>query len=90
MSTLRIPRPPPPATAFTNSGKPISPASAISFATSSDDSVEARTGTPARMAAAFAFTLSPANSRTSGDGPTNAIPFSLACLPSSAFSLKKP
>ena len=89
-STLRMPRPPPPATAFTYSGKPILSACPSSFLTSSEDSVEASTGTFALMAAALALTLSPASSRISAAGPTNAMPFSRAALARSGFSLRKP
>ena len=71
-----MPRPPPPATALTNSGKPTSGAAATSVSTSSDGSLEASTGSPASRAARIAATLSPVRSSTSGGGPMNVKPAS--------------
>ena len=73
-----MPRPPPPATAFTKSGKPIFSEALISSFGSSEDPEDCKTGTPALVAAAIAFTLFPASSRTSELGPMKVIPFSRA------------
>ena len=78
LATRRIPLPPPPATALTNSGNPISLEAFTSSLASAEESEDLSTGTPARAAAAIAFTLFPASSSTSDLGPMNAMPFSLA------------
>ena len=77
-ATRRMPLPPPPATALTKSGNPISFDAFTSSLASAEESEDFRTGTPARAAAAIAFTLLPASSSTSDLGPMNAMPFSLA------------
>ncbi len=69
VSTRRMPRPPPPATALAKMGKPISSAAAISSSTSLDGWLDFSTGTPALRAASRAATLLPASSRTSAGGP---------------------
>ena len=61
-STRRIPRPPPPATALTNTGKPTSSAARTSSSTSVEGSEEPSTGTPAARAAATARALLPVSS----------------------------
>ena len=73
-----MPRPPPPATAFTNSGKPISLAALSNSFASAEELEDFSTGTPALAAAAIAFTLFPASSRISDLGPIKAKPLSLA------------
>ena len=85
-----MPRPPPPATALTKTGKPTRSAAATRASASSDGSVDSRTGSPARFAAAMAVTLLPAISRTSADGPTKVIPASAHAVASSGFSDRKP
>ena len=89
-STRRMPRPPPPATALTKMGKPISSACSRSHSTSALGSEEARVGMPARLAARRASTLLPVSSRTSAGGPTKVIPFSAAARARPAFSDRKP
>ena len=89
-ATLRIPLPPPPATALTNNGNPIFLDALISSVTSSDEPEDRSTGTFARVAAAIAFTLFPASSKTSELGPINVMPFSFAATASSGFSERKP
>jgi hypothetical protein len=89
-STRRIPRPPPPATAFTNSGDGRLAAAATSASTSVDGSTEARVGTPAAFAAAMARALLPVRVRTSAVGPTNVIPALAHASASSGFSERKP
>ena len=90
VSTLRIPRPPPPATAFAKMGKPMSSAAATSTSRSVVASLEAKTGTPALMACSLAVTLFPAISRTEAGGPTKTIPASSQALAKSGFSLRNP
>ncbi len=90
VSTRRMPRPPPPATAFTKMGKPISSACVRSASTSALGSVERSVGMPASRAARMAATLFPASSSTSGEGPTNAIPSAAAARARSGFSERKP
>ncbi|CAM5646649.1 hypothetical protein SANTM175S_00451 [Streptomyces antimycoticus] len=89
-STLRIPRPPPPATALTNTGKPSSSAARTSSSTSVDGSEEPSTGTPAARAAATARALFPVSSRICALGPTNVIPASSHARARSGFSDRKP
>ena len=68
-STRRMPRPPPPETAFTNSGKPISAPQADGVVRCADSAGDcARTGTPAASAAPRAATFEAASSSTSGVG----------------------
>ena len=85
-----MPRPPPPATALTKSGNPIFSAAFMSSFGFSEDPEDCKTGTPALVAAAMAFTLFPANSNTSELGPIKVIPFSRAALASSGFSDRNP
>ena len=58
-----MPRPPPPAAAFTSSGKPISSGVPLG-----------RTGTPAARAVSFAASLSPPARSAAGGGPTHVEP----------------
>ena len=89
-STRRMPRPPPPETALTNTGKPISSARLSSVATSSEGSVLRSVGRPASRAAAMARALLPASLRTSWSGPTNVIPACSHAVARSGFSERKP
>jgi hypothetical protein len=70
--TTRIPRPPPPNAALMMIGNPNS---SVNFLTSSNfstgPSVPGTTGTLALIARVLAETLSPSESMTSGEGPTN-------------------
>ncbi len=88
--TRRIPRPPPPATALTNTGNPMSSAAATRASTSSDGSDERSTGSPASRAAATALALLPVSSSTSTLGPTNVMPAARQARASSGFSDRKP
>ena len=90
LSTLRIPRPPPPATALTKTGKTKSLAAATKSSTLADWIDDFRTGTPAAIADSFAFTLFPAISSTSAVGPIKVIPLASAALARSGFSERKP
>ena len=91
-STLRMPRPPPPATAFTNSGygRPPSAAASISWSTSVDGSTEASVGTPAALAAAIARALLPVSVRTSAVGPMKVMPALAHASASAGFSERNP
>ena len=89
-STRRIPRPPPPATALTKTGNPISSAPATSSSTSAEGGVERSVGTPAARAAASARTLLPASSSTSAGGPMNVIPLASQARARSGFSDRNP
>ncbi len=88
--TRRMPRPPPPATALTKIGKPMSSAAATSVSTSSEGSDEFSTATPASRAAATARALLPVRCRTLGGGPTNVMPASSHASARSGFSDRKP
>ena len=89
-STRRIPRPPPPATALTNSGKPSSSDAATSSSISADGADDPSTGRPASRAAAMARDLSPVRCSTSGGGPTNVMPASAQACARSGFSDRNP
>ncbi|SKF63481.1 Uncharacterised protein [Mycobacteroides abscessus subsp. abscessus] len=85
-----MPRPPPPATAFTKTGKPISSAAATSSSTSWDGAEEFSVGSPARRAASMARTLFPAISSTAAGGPTKIRSLSAQAWARSGFSDRKP
>ena len=89
-STLRIPRPPPPATALTKSGYGMSAADATSASASVDGATPARVGTPAAFAAAIARALLPVRVSTSAPGPMKVMPASAQASASRGFSLRKP
>ena len=89
-STRRIPRPPPPATAFTNSGRSRPVAASTSASASVDGSTLASVGTPAALAAAMARALLPVSSRISAGGPTKVIPALAHASASAGFSDRKP
>jgi hypothetical protein len=70
--TTRIPRPPPPAEALSNTGKPISRAIASAASSSSRTPGEPGiTGTPALIIIFFARLLSPIRRIADGSGPMN-------------------
>ena len=77
---MRIPRPPPPADAFTSSGR----------AASVGDSGASRIGTPAAFISAFAPILEPIEVIDDGSGPTHVRPASTTAWANSAFSDRKP
>ncbi len=89
-STRRIPRPPPPATALTNSGKGISWLFSISSSASVPGSTLRRVGTPAALAAAIARALLPVSVSTSLVGPTNVMPALAHASASAGFSERNP
>ena len=68
----------------------MSAACATSASTSSDASVDRRTGTPAAIAWCFAVTLLPAISSAVEGGPMKVMPFSAARAASSGFSDRNP
>ena len=88
--TRRMPRPPPPATAFTKTGKPISVACAASQSTSVEGAQERSVGMPALRADSSARTLLPASSSTCGGGPMKVMPLSWQACARSGFSDRKP
>lgn len=89
-ATRRMPRPPPPATALTKTGKFIVSEAATSSSTSDDGSDDASTGRPAAFAEAIARALLPVSSRISADGPTKVMPASAHAAARSGFSERKP
>ncbi len=89
-STRRMPRPPPPATAFTKSGYGRSATASTSVSTSVDGSTDASVGTPAALAAAIARALLPVSSRTSEVGPTKVMPAFAQASARAGFSDRKP
>ena len=91
VSTRRMPRPPPPATALTKIGKPIP----LGLRDELVDIVGCRQsrrapGTPAAIACSLAVTLLPAIPSTVEDGPMKVMPFSAARAARSGFSDRKP
>ncbi|GAA2981484.1 hypothetical protein GCM10020227_57710 [Streptomyces flavovirens] len=89
-ATRRMPRPPPPATALTKTGKPMSSDAATSVSTSSEGFEDFSTGTPASRAAATARALFPVRFSTDAGGPTNVMPAREQAAASSGFSDMKP
>ena len=95
-STRRIPRPPPPAAAFTSSGKPIASASARMASTASGRStgtasrVPGTVSTPALRASRRAPSLSPSASITAAVGPMNVRPASATARAKVARSARNP
>ena len=88
--TRRMPRPPPPATALTKTGNPISSAPATRASRSADGGVDRSVGMPAARAASSARTLLPASSSTSAGGPMKVMPAAAQARARSGFSLRKP
>ena len=76
----RIPLPPPPAAAFTNTGKPISRAAALISASVWPGVVPGTTGTPAAITVARAMSLSPMMPMARAGGPTKTMPASAQAL----------
>ncbi len=89
--TTRMPLPPPPAEAFTSSGKPT-PAAAATRAASSPVSASkpGTTGTPAATARRFAAIFEPMAATTSAGGPTKAMPAAAQAAGKSGRSDRKP
>jgi hypothetical protein len=73
--TRRMPRPPPPAVAFTMSGKPSSRATVRACSSASTGPpLQGATGTPQASAMRFEPILSPSARITSGSGPRKTTP----------------
>ena len=95
-STRRMPRPPPPAAAFTRSGQPTSSATAAMWARDAGrskragSSVPGTTGTPASRAARRAASLSPRPASVAGVGPTKTRPAARQASAKAACSARKP
>ena len=88
---LRIPRPPPPAFAFSITGYPMASAMRSASATlRTAPSDPAMTGTPSCFIARRVVALSWKRARTSGGGPMKVSPCSLQTSEKSAFSERKP
>ena len=85
-----MPRPPPPATALTKIGKPMSAAAASTVSTSSLGSEPRRVGSPACFAAAIARALLPVRLSTSAGGPMKVMPAAVQASARSGFSDRKP
>src|SRR5579864_9375465 len=84
---MRMPRPPPPAEAFTITGKPTCFAhSSASPSLATIPSDPGRIGTPAFFIADRAFSFSPIRRVTSGRGPMNLIPLISQTSAKFAFS----
>ena len=77
---MRMPRPPPPAEAFTSSGRSASVGSPGASST----------GTPAARISSLARTFEPMASIESGEGPTQVRPASTTARANAAFSDRKP
>ena len=90
-STSRMPLPPPPAAAFSMTGKPIFTAAETTSSSLSIVPCEpGTTGTPAAIMRLRASTLSPIASIASGDGPMNTRPASAQARAKCARSERKP
>ena len=89
--TMRIPRPPPPADAFTSTGHPM-PAAAPASPSSDEggSAIPGSTGTPAACTSSRAVSFDPIAAMASGGGPTNTSPASRHRRANSAFSDRKP
>ncbi len=86
-----MPRPPPPADAFTITGKPTLRAhSSASSAEAMMPSEPGRIGTPSFFMVARAFSFSPISRVTSGGGPMNLISEAWQTSAKLAFSLSSP
>ena len=84
-STRLMPRPPPPATALTNSGYGSSFAASTSVSRSVPGSTLLRVGTPAALAAAIARALLPVSVSTSLVGPMKVMPAFVHASASAGF-----
>ena len=90
-STIRMPRPPPPALAFTSSGYPMSaPSRSRPAASSPVASPPGRMGTPACDIIALAASFEPIDSIADGGGPTHVSPAASHARAKPAFSERKP
>ena len=78
-----MPLPPPPAAAFTRTGKFVSSAAPVG-------TPRGTTGTPAATAISRAWSLRPIASITSADGPTKTSPASATAWTKAARSERKP
>ncbi len=86
-----MPRPPPPPAAFSNTGKPISCASARASAASlSTPGEPGVVGTPASVAMRLAIALSPIREMTRAGGPMKVTPSVSQSRANSAFSERNP
>ena len=91
VKAFRIPRPPPPAEAFINTGNPISCAAFLASSNVATLPLEpGTTGTPASIIKARAADLLPILSMTSPSGPINVIPQVFTKRANVAFSDRKP
>ena len=79
--TIRMPRPPPPADAFTSTGNPLTSSARVH-----DSSI----GTPASANSAFASSFEPMAAIALGGGPTHTSPASATAAANSAFSDRNP
>ncbi len=88
---ILIPRPPPPAVAFTITGKPIRSTTAeASFTSSALTSMPVNMGRPAFCMAARAVSLSPIKRMSADVGPIKTTPHFSHTLANSPFSARKP
>ena len=79
---MRIPRPPPPADAFTNDGRPMS---------ASDSTVlSGATGTPCERINCLAWIFEPMAAMADAGGPIHTSPAFTTCWANAAFSDRKP
>ena len=85
-----MPLPPPPAVAFSSTGKPSSSAATRTSASVAPPSVPGTSGTPAAFISAFARALSPIRSITSAPGPTKTRSLSSHARTKAGFSERKP
>ncbi len=76
-----MPRPPPPADAFTSTGKSVTWSASVQVGS---------IGTPASASSAFAASLSPIAAIALAGGPTQVRPASATAVANSAFSARKP
>jgi hypothetical protein len=90
VSTMRMPMPPPPCTAFTMTGRPIFSTMAFASSGFTAPSEAGATGTPALMALRLALTLSPIASIAFEWGPMNLTPAFSVMRTKSLFSERKP
>src|SRR5579885_1683319 len=88
--TRRIPRPPPPATALSIRGKPISLAAFSPSASERITGVPGSMGSPARSIARRADTLSPMIAIALADGPINVMFISAHISTKLVFSERNP
>ena len=88
---MRMPRPPPPALAFTMTGYPICSATTRASSTvSTRPSLPGMRGTPASSMVALAWALLPILRMISALGPMKVMPQARQTSTKWAFSLRKP